>query len=58
MRTDGLMYTIRIRLADDRQVVRQVLCLLLESQPGLRVVAEASDGRQAVAMAEDGGRSP
>jgi two-component system response regulator NreC len=52
------MYTIRIRLADDRQVVRQVLCLLLESQPGLRVVAEASDGRQAVAMAEDGGRSP
>ena len=45
------MNEIRILLADDHQVVRRGLCLLLESQPGFQVVAEASDGRQAVAMA-------
>jgi DNA-binding NarL/FixJ family response regulator len=43
------MNTIRIPLADDHRVVRRGLCLLLESQPGFQVVAEASDGRQAVA---------
>jgi two-component system response regulator NreC len=45
------MNTIRILLADDHRVVRRGLCLLLESQPGFQVVAEASDGRQAVALA-------
>jgi DNA-binding NarL/FixJ family response regulator len=47
------MNTIRILLADDHRVVRRGLCLLLESQPGFHVVAEASDGRQAVAMAAE-----
>jgi two-component system, NarL family, response regulator NreC len=47
------MNTIRILLADDHRVVRRGLCLLLESQPGFRVVAEASDGRQAVALAAE-----
>jgi DNA-binding NarL/FixJ family response regulator len=47
------MNTIRILLADDHRVVRRGLCLLLESQPGFQVVAEASDGRQAVAMAAE-----
>jgi len=46
------MDVIRILLADDHRVVRKGLCLLLESQPGFKVVAEASDGREAVAMAE------
>jgi two-component system, NarL family, response regulator NreC len=45
------MSGIRILLADDHRVVRRGLCLLLESQPGFYVVAEASDGRQAVALA-------
>jgi len=45
--------TIRILLADDHRVVRRGLCLLLESQPGFQVVAEASDGRQAVALAAE-----
>lgn len=43
---------IRILLADDHNVVRKGLCLLLESHPGLKVIAEASNGREAVAMAE------
>jgi two-component system, NarL family, response regulator NreC len=47
------MKTIRILLADDHTVVRKGLRLLLESQPGFRVVADAADGRAAVAMAEE-----
>jgi len=46
------MNTIRILLADDHTVVRKGLRLLLESQPGLNVVAEAADGRAAVSLAE------
>lgn len=46
------MNTIRILLADDHTVVRKGLCLLLESHPGFKVIAEASNGREAVAMAE------
>ena len=42
---------IRILLADDHTVMRNGLRLLLERQPHLKVVAEASDGREAVAMA-------
>lgn len=47
------MNTIRILLADDHHVVRKGLALLLESQPDFQVVAEASDGRQAVALADE-----
>jgi two-component system, NarL family, response regulator NreC len=43
---------IRILLADDHTVMRRGLRLLLESRPELSVVAEASDGRQAVQQAE------
>lgn len=43
---------IRILLADDHTVMRRGLRLLLESQPGFCVVAEASDGRQAVDQSE------
>lgn len=46
------MKQIRILLADDHTVMRRGLRLLLESQPGLSVVGEASDGRQAVEQAE------
>jgi len=42
---------IRILLADDHNVMRRGLRLLLESQPGFIVVAEAADGRQAVEQA-------
>jgi two-component system, NarL family, response regulator NreC len=43
---------IRILLADDHNVMRRGLRLLLESQPEFTVVAEAADGRQAVEQAE------
>jgi len=46
------MKQIRILLADDHTVVRKGLRLLLESQPGLTVIADASDGRETVALAE------
>ena len=43
---------IRILLADDHNIMRRGLRLLLERQPGFEVVAEASDGRQAAEQAE------
>jgi two-component system response regulator NreC len=46
------MKTIRILLADDHTVVRKGLRLLLEGHPGFAVVADAADGRAAVALAE------
>src|SRR5450755_2868728 len=47
------MKTIRILIADDHTVVRKGLRLLLESHPGFKVVADASNGREAVALAEE-----
>jgi two-component system, NarL family, response regulator NreC len=47
------MSGIRILLADDHNVMRDGLRLLLERQPGFAVVGEASDGRQVVALAEE-----
>jgi len=43
---------IRILLADDHDVVRRGLRHLVEEQPGWEVCAEATTGRQAVALAE------
>jgi two-component system, NarL family, response regulator NreC len=43
---------VRIVLADDHTVMRNGLRLLLERQPNLKVVGEAADGRQAVAITE------
>src|SRR3954452_14745229 len=43
---------IRILLADDHTVMRTGLRVLLERQPGLVVVAEASDGRAAIDLCE------
>jgi DNA-binding NarL/FixJ family response regulator len=41
----------RILLADDHTVVREGLRMVLDAQPDLEVVAEASDGREAVEQA-------
>lgn len=41
-----------ILLADDHQIVREGLRLLLESEPDLKVVGEAGDGLEAVRLVE------
>jgi two-component system, NarL family, response regulator NreC len=44
---------VQIVLADDHTVVRKGLRLLLESVPQFQVVADAADGRRAVALVEE-----
>jgi len=44
---------MRILIADDHQMFRQGLRLLLESQPDVDVIAETNDGREAVKIAAD-----
>jgi two-component system, NarL family, response regulator NreC len=43
---------IKILLADDHRMIRSGLRALLERQPEFRIVAEASSGRETVALAE------
>lgn len=45
------MRIVRILLADDHNIMRGGLRLLLERQPGFAVVGEAADGREAVEQA-------
>jgi DNA-binding NarL/FixJ family response regulator len=45
--------TIQVLLADDQAMVRSGFRLILESQPGITVAAEAADGIQAVALARE-----
>ncbi len=47
------MTPIRILLADDHNLLRDGLRLLLERQPGFVVVAEAGDGREALQLAQE-----
>ncbi|HSB17961.1 MAG TPA: response regulator transcription factor [Bryobacteraceae bacterium] len=47
------MSEIRVLLADDHGVVRKGLRYLLQKSPEMKVVGEAADGREAVAMAEE-----
>jgi two-component system response regulator NreC len=46
------MNEIRIVLADDHTLVRHGLRLMIEREPGLRVVAEASNGKEAFLAVE------
>lgn len=43
--------TIRVLVADDQDIVRAGLCMILDAQPGIQVVGEAADGRRAIALA-------
>ncbi len=43
--------TIRVLIADDQELVRTGLSMILDAQPDIAVVGQAADGRQAVALA-------
>ena len=43
--------TVRVLIADDQDLVRTGLRMILDAQPGIEVVGEVSDGAQAVALA-------
>lgn len=43
--------TIRVLVVDDEALIRSGLGLMIESQPDIRVVDEAGDGREAVELA-------
>ncbi len=45
--------SIRIILADDHKIVRDGLRALIENQAGMKVVAEADNGRETVRLARD-----
>ena len=48
----GIMAPVRILIADDHAIIRRGLCALLQHEPGFQVVAEASNGQQALELAE------
>lgn len=43
--------SIRVLVADDQDLVRTGLQMILDAQPGIEVVSTAADGREAVALA-------
>jgi DNA-binding NarL/FixJ family response regulator len=43
--------TIRVLVADDHDLVRTGLSMILDAQPDIEVIAQAADGREAVALA-------
>src|SRR6185369_10911054 len=42
---------VRVLIADDQEIVRTGLRMILDVQPGIEVVGEAADGRAAVELA-------
>jgi DNA-binding NarL/FixJ family response regulator len=45
--------SVRVLVADDQELVRTGLRMILDAQPGIEVVGEAADGREAVALATE-----
>ncbi len=50
---DAGIKTIRIVIADDHTIVRQGIRSLLQAEPDIEVVGEASDGREAVQLTRE-----
>ena len=48
----GMMEKIRILLADDHRILREGLKYILDTQADMKVIGEASDGRQAIKEAK------
>ncbi len=44
---------VAVLLADDQELVRTGLRMIIDSEPGLAVVAEAQDGAEAVALVSE-----
>ena len=44
---------MRVIVVDDYRFIRRYVCTMLHSTPGMEVVAEASSGEQAVALARE-----
>ncbi|MBM3165975.1 MAG: response regulator transcription factor [Chloroflexi bacterium] len=49
----GIMEKIKVLLVDDNEVVREGLKSILEPQPDIEVIGQATDGLDAVAKAEE-----
>ena len=47
------MNTIQVLLVDDQQIVRQGLATILKYAPGIEVVGEAGDGKEAIHLAQE-----
>lgn len=45
--------TIRVVVADDQELIRAGLTMILNAQPGIEVVGEAANGRKAVDLARE-----
>ena len=45
--------TIRVLIADDQEIIRAGLKMVLSAQPDIEVIAEAADGRAAVRLARE-----
>ncbi|MDH4103310.1 MAG: response regulator transcription factor, partial [Thermoleophilia bacterium] len=43
--------SITVLIADDQEIIRTGLRMILDAQPDIEVVGEAADGRAAVALA-------
>ncbi|GAA3464853.1 response regulator [Saccharothrix longispora] len=43
--------SVRVVVADDQEIVRTGLTMILDAQPGIEVVGQAADGRHAVELA-------
>ncbi len=44
--------SVRVVVADDQDIVRTGLCMILDAQPGIEVVGDAADGVAAVELAQ------